>query len=108
MQKIEVRIKEGIDEHWSEWFDGLEIRHTEQNETVLSGCIADQAALYGLLIKLRDLDLSLVSLNVLPMPDRETAKELPPGPSRATEDTEPGCHFEPQGPTESVSHGPAV
>ena len=85
MQRVEVRIKEGIDEHWSEWLDGLEIKHTEQNETVLTGCLADQAALYGLLIKLRDLDLSLVSLNVLPIPGPEIASGRLPGPGSSTQ-----------------------
>jgi hypothetical protein len=108
MQRVEIRIKEGIDEHWSEWFDGLEIKHTEQNETVLSGCIADQAALYGLVIKLRDLNLSLVSLNVLPMPSPETATERLPDSSRGKDDTESSCRFEPHGPAEPVSHGPVV
>lgn len=75
MQRVEIRIKEEIDEHWSDWFAGLVIRHTEQNETVLTGCIADQAALYGLLIKLRDLDLSLVAVSVSAMADQGAATQ---------------------------------
>ena len=66
MEKVEIRIKEEIDENWADWFGDLVIRHAEQNETVLTGCVADQAALYGVLIKLRDLGLSLVSVNVSP------------------------------------------
>ncbi len=71
MQRVEIRIKEEINMHWSDWFDGLVIKHTDQNETILRGTIADQAALYGLLIKLRDLSLSLVSVNVSAMADQE-------------------------------------
>ena len=52
-----------IDAHWSEWFEDLTITHTDEGETILSGAIADQAALYGLLAKLRDLGLPLISVN---------------------------------------------
>ena len=62
MQQIEIRVKGQIDEHWSDWFEGLTITHTGQGETVLNGSIADQAALYGLLSKLRDLGLQLLSV----------------------------------------------
>jgi hypothetical protein len=62
VQVFEIRIKGHIDEHWSDWFAGLEITHPEQDETVLTGAVNDQAALYGLLAKLRDLGLALVSV----------------------------------------------
>ena len=62
MQQVEIRVKGRIDERWSEWLDGLTIRHTAQDESVLSGPILDQAALYGLMSKLRDLGLSLTSV----------------------------------------------
>ncbi len=65
MERVEIRIKGEIDEHWSEWFDGLAITHTRQNESLLLGSVKDQAALYGLLIRLRDLNLALVSVDVL-------------------------------------------
>ena len=63
MQQVEIRVKGQIDERWSEWLDGLEIRHTESDETVLTGPVADQAALYGLIAKLRDLGLPLSAVN---------------------------------------------
>lgn len=59
---VEIRVKGRIDERWSEWFEGLSIRHTDQGETVLSGRVVDQAALYGLLAKLWDLGLPLLSV----------------------------------------------
>ena len=59
MQQVEIRVKGRIDERWSAWLDGLTIRHTAQDETVLTGAILDQAELYGLISKLRDLGLSL-------------------------------------------------
>jgi len=63
MQTVEIRVKGHIDKHWSDWFEGLIIRHTEQDETVLLGTVVDQAALYGVLAKLRNLGLSLLSVN---------------------------------------------
>jgi hypothetical protein len=62
LQVVEIRIKGRIDEHWSDWFEGLTITYTDQGETLLTGEVADQAALYGLLAKLRDLGLALVSV----------------------------------------------
>ena len=68
MLQVEIRVEECIDERWSEWLDGLAIAHSASGldrtggETTLTGPIADQAALYGLIGKLRDLGLSLVSV----------------------------------------------
>ena len=66
MLRAEIRVKGQIDEHWSDWFEDFEITHTEQNETILTGNIADQSALYGLIAKLRDLGLPLVSVKTNP------------------------------------------
>jgi hypothetical protein len=63
MQRVEICVKGKIDKTWSEWFKEFSITHTEQNETLLTGVISDQAALYGLIAKLRDLGLKLVSVN---------------------------------------------
>jgi hypothetical protein len=63
MQQVEIRVQGQISERWSEWLDGLTIRHVEPDETVLTGPAEDQAALYGLIAKLRDLGLSLRSVN---------------------------------------------
>jgi hypothetical protein len=62
MQQVQIRVKGRVDQRWSEWFDGLTLTLTEQGETVLSGTILDQAALYGLLARLRDLGLPLMSV----------------------------------------------
>jgi hypothetical protein len=64
MQDVEIIIKGRIDTHWSDWLGGLQIVHIEENQSQLSGSIADQAALYGILTKLRDLDLNLVSVEL--------------------------------------------
>jgi hypothetical protein len=63
MQKVEIRVKGQMDEHWSEWFQDFEILASEENETILSGEVKDQTALYGLIAKMRDLGLALISVN---------------------------------------------
>lgn len=58
----EIRIKGYLDQYWSDWFAGLELKHLEGNETLLSGLLDDQAALHGLLERIRDLNLTLISV----------------------------------------------
>lgn len=65
MLTVEIRVQGRIDEHWSSWFEGLAVRYVG-TDTVLTGNVADQAALYGLLARLRDLGLDLVSVQMLP------------------------------------------
>ena len=64
MQQVRIRVIGRVDERWSEWLDGLTITHTGENETVLTGLIRDQSALYGLISKLRDLGLPLSAVKV--------------------------------------------
>ncbi len=58
-----IRIQGHLDPTWSEWLQGLTIVHDSNGMTVLTGPLQDQAALFGVLIKLRDLGLTLVSVN---------------------------------------------
>ena len=69
MLQVEIQVKGCINARWSEWLDRLTVTHTGHDETVLAGAIADQAALYGLLSKLRDLGLSLSSLRCTEVED---------------------------------------
>jgi hypothetical protein len=62
MSRVEIRIKGQIDPHWSTWFEDLAVEYTDQDETILRGTVADQGALYGLLARLRDLGLQLLSV----------------------------------------------
>ena len=74
MQVVEIHVRGRIDEHWSDWFADLQIRHTEEDVTILTGTVADQAALYGLLARLRDLGLPLLSVSHAGSdPEEETA-----------------------------------
>ena len=66
MQQVEIRVGGQIDRDWSDWFGGLAIAHTMQGETVLAGSIRDQAELRGMLFRLTDLGLDLVSLDTSP------------------------------------------
>jgi len=58
----EIRIQGRLDHRWSTWFDDLDLSHTDDGTTVLRGRVADQSALHGLLHKLRDLGLPLLSV----------------------------------------------
>ncbi len=58
----EIRIEGLIDGLWTEWFDGMTITHDGDLETILIGKLPDQAALHGVLARIRDLGLNLISV----------------------------------------------
>ena len=64
----QITLKGHLDLHWTDWFDGLTITHQANGETLLSGPVVDQAALYGLLLKIRDLNLPLLTVARLESP----------------------------------------
>ena len=69
-EMYEIRLKGHLEARWADWLQGLSIRHEADGTTCLTGPVADQAALFGLLKKVRDLGIPLVSVN-------------PAGPARA-------------------------
>ncbi len=76
-QYYEIRLKGHLDARWAEWFDGLTITLEENGSTLLSGPLADQAALHGILKKVRDLGLTLLSVNSADR-DTETNRKVKP------------------------------
>jgi len=70
----EIRLKGHLGRRWTDWFEGLTIQLQDNGETLLTGPVVDQAALYGLLKKVRDVELPLVS-----------AMRVPPGQVEVSE-----------------------
>lgn len=68
----QIRIEGHLGRQWTEWFEGLTITPEENGDTLVTGPVVDQAALYGLLRKVRDLGLPLLSVTRL-QPDRADA-----------------------------------
>jgi hypothetical protein len=60
-----IRIKGHLDQRWADWFDGLSFTHDGDGTTLLAGPLADQAALHGVLNKIRDLGLPIISVQTL-------------------------------------------
>ena len=71
----EIRIKGHLDQQWTEWFEGLTITLEDNGDTLLTGHVVDQAALYGLLRKVRDLGMPLLSVDSV-KPDPEDASDV--------------------------------
>jgi hypothetical protein len=71
-----ILVKGHLDPFWQEWFENLSITHQTDGTTLPSGQIRDQAVLYGILCKMRDLGLTLLELH------RASASELPPEEER--------------------------
>ena len=62
-ERYQIRVKGHLGEQWQSWFDGLTITKLEQGEALLCGPLPDQAALHGVLAKIRDLGLPLLAVN---------------------------------------------
>jgi hypothetical protein len=75
--RYEIRLKGHLDARWAAWFDGLSLTRDSDGTTLIHGPVTDQAALHGLLQKVRDIGLPLVSVTQVqpdypPMPTIET------------------------------------
>jgi hypothetical protein len=60
--RYELRVNGVLDSGWSAWFDGLQVTSDQRGQTTIAGPVADQAALHGLLAKIRDLGLELLEV----------------------------------------------
>jgi hypothetical protein len=68
--RYEIRVRGVLDDHWSAWFDGMQLSSDQPGQTTIAGPVADQAALHGLLAKVRDLGLPLLSVRRIdPQPE---------------------------------------
>jgi hypothetical protein len=73
----EIRIESLVDQRWSAWFDGLQITSQPGGVTVIAGPVADQAALHGLLARIRDLGLPLISVRRIDPPHQQGDDDEP-------------------------------
>jgi hypothetical protein len=76
-QVYQIRVKGALDGQWSDWFGGLTIAPQANGETLMTGPVADQAALHGLLNKIRDVGLPLLSVNRVEIKNENTDKDQP-------------------------------
>jgi hypothetical protein len=76
-ESYEIRLEGHLDGRWAAWFGGLTLTHESDGTTVLHGPVVDQAALHGLLQKVRDLGLPLVSVNHLESPQPDSDRSTP-------------------------------
>ncbi len=71
-----IRLKGHLDGRWANWFEDLAITLEDNGETLLTGPVTDQAALHGLLRKVRDLGLPLLSVNRIELSQSKTCQRL--------------------------------
>jgi hypothetical protein len=69
----EIRLQGQLDHQWSEWFEGFTLVHEVDGTTTLTGPVSDQAALHGLLRRVADLGVTMISVNDLDPLDKDTA-----------------------------------
>ena len=67
----EIKVKGELDSVWMEWFEGLTLTHDCEGNTVFTGTIIDQTALHSILLKIRDLNLKLISVNEIECTENE-------------------------------------
>ncbi len=65
IEEYEIRLRGILGDQWTDWFDGMEIRYDSDDNTTLTGPVVDQAALHGLLDKVRDMGMILLSVTRL-------------------------------------------
>ena len=92
-----IRVAGHLDDHWATWLNGLVLRRDNDGTTTLTGPVADQAQMHGLLARIRDLGVTLISLDVHPAnhappaaKDRPDRSDVPP-PWPADSPAQPGA-----------------
>lgn len=79
--QYEIRVNGHLGSRWAAWFDGLDLTPEDDGTTVIRGAVVDQAALHGLIQKLRDIGIPLVSLTPLPADAPGDVPDLPHHPN---------------------------
>ncbi len=87
-RRYEIRLAAHLDAHWATWFDGLSVSHQGDGTTVIRGSVADQAALHGLLQRVRDLGLPLVGVTQVEVDEPELPRPTLDSPSNAETETD--------------------
>jgi hypothetical protein len=80
--RYEIRLGGRLDARWAAWFDGMTLTDTDDGRTLLTGPVADQAALHGLLRKVRDLGLPLLAVTHIDPDPPHTSTRRPADPSK--------------------------
>ena len=75
----QIRIKGHLDHQWTDWFEGLDVTLEDNGDTLLTGPVVDQAALHGLLKKVRDLGTPLISVNRIRPDQAKSPNQNKPG-----------------------------
>ena len=75
--RYEIRVTGHLDGRWAAWFDGLDLTHEADGVTVIHGLVADQAALHGVLQRVRDIGLPLVSITRVDEPPTQSGNSTP-------------------------------
>ena len=73
-----LRVDGHLDQHWSTWFAGLTVTHEDNGTTCLTAAVTDQAQLHGLLAKIRDIGVTLISVDVVDLATTEPASRSTP------------------------------
>lgn len=73
----QIRIEGRLDKQWTNWFGGLTITLEENGDTLLTGPVLDQAALFGLLRRVRDLGMQLISVNRVDTGNQDRSRSKP-------------------------------
>ena len=87
-RRYEIRLAGHLDAHWATWFDGLAVSHQGDGTTVIRGPVADQAALHGLLQRVRDLGLPLVSVTRVDTDQPDPPPPIPASPANQETETD--------------------
>lgn len=87
-ERYEIRLQGHLDDRWADWFEGMSITREDSGNTLLAGLVVDQSALHGLLRKVRDLGMPLISvIHVEPQPPGAVDDKTDPDHNHSNRET---------------------